>query len=62
VQKAIRDLSDTTVLMIAHKLENVLDLDKILVLSEGQIQVNYVQQSIHLSCIEVARPLLISPQ
>jgi len=37
VQKAVRDIADVTVITIAHRLETLLDYDKVLVLDKGQV-------------------------
>ncbi|KAH8074024.1 ATPase [Aureococcus anophagefferens] len=37
IQKAVRDIADVTVITIAHRLETLLDYDKVLVLDKGQV-------------------------
>jgi len=37
IQQTIRDLKETTVLTIAHRINTILDYDRILVLDSGQI-------------------------
>ena len=38
IQKVIRDVfSESTVVMIAHRLENILDFDRVAVLGSGRI-------------------------
>ena len=37
VQKAVRDIAGVTVITIAHRLETLLDYDKVLVLDKGQV-------------------------